>query len=181
VAASRHQTRNSLSCTLSRPSQRKEQLAEIRNAAPQFCRWTDSHLALCTSPVRMSSSDSTPLFGKRPSPASHPGGAGARPDHPILMSPVKHTAHGFPSPRRLIVKFLHRWIVQRRRRDPKTSVNRLDLQALHRVRDRLVGQRTGVINQIRAFLLERGMTSSKSDPQGSEGAVCIPRVRPDPK
>jgi hypothetical protein len=27
--------------------------------------------------------------------------------HPILMSPVKHTAHGFPSPRRLIVKFLH--------------------------------------------------------------------------
>ena len=25
----------------------------------------------------------------------------------ILMSPVKHTAHGFPSPRGLIVKFLH--------------------------------------------------------------------------
>jgi hypothetical protein len=23
--------------------------------------------------------------------------------------------------------------------------------------------------------------SNKSDPQGSEGAVCIPRVRPDPK
>jgi hypothetical protein len=35
------------------------------------------------------------------------GGAGARPDHPILMSPVKHAAHGFPSPRGLIVKFLH--------------------------------------------------------------------------
>src|SRR5438552_4500762 len=33
----------------------------------------------------------------------------------------------------------------------------LDLQALHRVRHRLVGQRTGVINQIRAFLLERGI------------------------
>jgi transposase len=33
----------------------------------------------------------------------------------------------------------------------------LDLQALHRIRDRLVGQRTGVINQIRAFLLERGI------------------------
>src|SRR6202166_3755233 len=33
----------------------------------------------------------------------------------------------------------------------------LDLQALHRVRERLVGQRTGVINQIRAFLLERGI------------------------
>jgi transposase len=33
----------------------------------------------------------------------------------------------------------------------------LDLQALHRVRQRLVRQRTGVINQIRAFLLERGV------------------------
>src|ERR687884_2014388 len=33
----------------------------------------------------------------------------------------------------------------------------LDLQALHRVRDRLVSQRTGVVNQIRAFLLERGI------------------------
>jgi transposase len=31
------------------------------------------------------------------------------------------------------------------------------LQALHRVRERLVGQRTGIINQIRAFLLERGV------------------------
>ena len=33
----------------------------------------------------------------------------------------------------------------------------LDLQALHRVRERLVSQRTGIINQIRAFLLERGV------------------------
>ena len=33
----------------------------------------------------------------------------------------------------------------------------LDLQALHRVRQRLISQRTGVINQIRAFLLERGL------------------------
>src|ERR1700733_8928289 len=37
------------------------------------------------------------------------------------------------------------------------TTDQLDLQALHRVRDRLVGQRTGVINQIRAFLLERGI------------------------
>ena len=36
--------------------------------------------------------------------------------------------------------------------------DQLDLQALHRVRDRLVSRRTGVINQIRAFLLERGIT-----------------------
>jgi transposase len=33
----------------------------------------------------------------------------------------------------------------------------LDLQALHRVRERLISQRTGVIIQIRAFLLERGI------------------------
>jgi transposase len=31
------------------------------------------------------------------------------------------------------------------------------LQALHRVREQLVSQRTGIINQIRAFLLERGI------------------------
>jgi len=37
------------------------------------------------------------------------------------------------------------------------SVDQLDLQALHRVRERLVSQRTGIINQIRAFLLERGV------------------------
>ena len=35
------------------------------------------------------------------------------------------------------------------------TADQLDLQALHRVRERLVSQRTGVINQIRAFLLER--------------------------
>jgi transposase len=34
----------------------------------------------------------------------------------------------------------------------------MDLLALHRVRSRLVGQRTGMINQIRGFLIERGIT-----------------------
>jgi transposase len=37
------------------------------------------------------------------------------------------------------------------------TVEQLDLQALHRVRERLVSQRTGITNQIRAFLLERGI------------------------
>ena len=37
------------------------------------------------------------------------------------------------------------------------SVEQLDLQALHRVRSRLVRHRTAVINQIRALLLERGV------------------------
>src|SRR5204862_4650906 len=37
------------------------------------------------------------------------------------------------------------------------TADQLDLQALHRVRERLVSQRTGIINQIRAFLLERSI------------------------
>jgi transposase len=37
------------------------------------------------------------------------------------------------------------------------TVEQLDLPALHRVRERLVTQRTSIINQIRAFLLERGV------------------------
>ena len=37
------------------------------------------------------------------------------------------------------------------------TADQLDLQALHRVRERLVSQRTGIINQTRAFLLERGI------------------------
>ena len=41
---------------------------------------------------------------------------------------------------------------------PLKSSDQLDLQALHRVRSRLVGQRTAVINQIRGFLLECGIT-----------------------
>jgi transposase len=37
------------------------------------------------------------------------------------------------------------------------TADQLDLQALHRVRERLVSQRTGIINQNRAFMLERGI------------------------
>jgi len=37
------------------------------------------------------------------------------------------------------------------------TADQLDLQALHRVRERLVSQRTGIINQTRAFMLERGI------------------------
>src|SRR3954452_1573825 len=42
------------------------------------------------------------------------------------------------------------------------SEERLDLQTLHRERDRLVGQSTALINQLRAVLLERGVVA----PQG---------------
>jgi transposase len=37
------------------------------------------------------------------------------------------------------------------------TTDQLDLQALHRVRERFVSQRTGITNQIRAFMLERGV------------------------
>jgi transposase len=40
---------------------------------------------------------------------------------------------------------------------PTKTAGQLDLQALHRVRARLVRHRTAVINQIRALLLERGI------------------------
>ncbi len=40
---------------------------------------------------------------------------------------------------------------------PLKSAEQLDLQALHRIRSRLVTQRTAIINQIRGFLLERGL------------------------
>ncbi len=44
---------------------------------------------------------------------------------------------------------------------PTKTPEQLDLQALHRVRARLVGQRTAVINQIRCFVLERGIAVRK--------------------
>jgi transposase len=42
------------------------------------------------------------------------------------------------------------------------SQDQLDMQTLHRSRDRLVGERADLINQLRAILLERGMVA----PQG---------------
>ena len=67
------------------------------------------------------------------------------------------------------------------------SESQLDAQTLHRARDRLVGERTALINQLRAVLLERGITI----PQGrrkleqhleammvSDGAHALsPRIR----
>jgi transposase len=44
---------------------------------------------------------------------------------------------------------------------PIKTDEQLDLQALHRVRDRWVARRTAVMNQMRGFLLERGMTVRK--------------------
>jgi transposase len=66
------------------------------------------------------------------------------------------------------------------------SQEQLDMQTLHRARDRLVGERTALINQLRAILLERGIVV----PQGrgklerelailiddNQGASLSPRV-----
>jgi transposase len=41
------------------------------------------------------------------------------------------------------------------------SQDQLDMQTLHRSRDRLVGERTALINQLRAILLERGFVASQ--------------------
>src|SRR4249920_608131 len=41
------------------------------------------------------------------------------------------------------------------------SEAQLDMQSLHRARDRLVGERTALINQLRAVLLERGLVVSQ--------------------
>ena len=66
------------------------------------------------------------------------------------------------------------------------SETQLGMQSLHRARDRLVGERTALINQLRAILLERGITV----PQGrrklevyletllaEEGVPLSPRTR----
>jgi hypothetical protein len=44
---------------------------------------------------------------------------------------------------------------------PIKTEEQLDLQALHRVRERWVMRRTAVVNQIRSLLLERGLTVPK--------------------
>lgn len=67
------------------------------------------------------------------------------------------------------------------------SQDRLDTQTLHRVRERLVGERTALINQLRAILLERGFVVAQGrrklkeflaafmDDQNPEGVT--PRMR----
>jgi transposase len=41
------------------------------------------------------------------------------------------------------------------------SEDQFDMQSLHRARDRLSGERSALINQLRAILLERGITVPK--------------------
>ncbi|MDR6306681.1 transposase [Nitrobacter vulgaris] len=45
---------------------------------------------------------------------------------------------------------------------PKKSIEQQDIQALHRVRQRMVNHRTAVVSQIRGLLLDRGFAIGKS-------------------
>jgi transposase len=61
---------------------------------------------------------------------------------------------------------------------PIKTDDQLDLQALHRVRDRLVHRRTALINQIRGFLLDRGITFAKG-PANLRNQMPAVLERPD--
>ena len=52
---------------------------------------------------------------------------------------------------------------------PIKTEEQLDLQAVHRVRERWVMRRTAVVNQIRGLLLERGITLPKGRSHLEEG------------
>jgi transposase len=67
------------------------------------------------------------------------------------------------------------------------SEEQLDIQTLHRARDRLVGERTALINQLRAILLERGVRVAQGRRKleqhlaamldGDRDAAVSPRMR----
>jgi transposase len=60
---------------------------------------------------------------------------------------------------------------------PVKSDEQLDLQSLHRVRERWIMRRTAVVNQIRGLLLERGITLRKGRRYVDE---ALPRILADP-
>src|SRR5712675_3608822 len=60
---------------------------------------------------------------------------------------------------------------------PIKSDAQLDLQSLHRVRERWVMRRTAVVNQIRGLLLERGLTLPKGR---SHVDRMLPEILTDP-
>src|SRR5260370_20537737 len=60
---------------------------------------------------------------------------------------------------------------------PIKTDDQLDLQAIHRVRDRLISRRTAVINQLLAFLLERGLVFAKTPSKLRKNQVRLSRTR----
>ena len=59
------------------------------------------------------------------------------------------------------------------------SEAQLDMQTLHRARDRLVGERTALINQLRAILLERGHRRAAGTAQAGALRRCSAGRRRD--
>jgi len=59
---------------------------------------------------------------------------------------------------------------------PIKSDEQLDMQSLHRVRDRRVARRTSVVNQMRGLLLERGITLRKGR---RHAEACLPGILED--
>lgn len=62
------------------------------------------------------------------------------------------------------------------------SQDQLDMQSLHRVRSRLVGTRTNLINQLRAILLERGVTIAQGRrklERSVDALIADPEFMPD--
>ena len=59
---------------------------------------------------------------------------------------------------------------------PIKTDDQLDMQSLHRVRERWVMRRTAIVNQIRGLLLERGITLPKGR---SHVDVALPRILED--
>jgi transposase len=56
--------------------------------------------------------------------------------------------------------------------DSKSQVQP-DMQMLHRSRERLVAERTALINQLRAILLERGIVVPKGIGLGMRGNLVV--------
>jgi len=59
------------------------------------------------------------------------------------------------------------------------SEAQLDLQILHRARERLVGERTALINQLRAILLERGITVPQRRRKLEQYLAALPEPEDD--
>jgi len=53
------------------------------------------------------------------------------------------------------------------------SLDQLDMQTLHRARERLVGERTALMNQMRAILLERGIVVAKGKRKLAEALAAL--------
>ena len=84
--------------------------------------------------------------------------------HEVRLIPAQYVKPYVKTTRTTILtrkRLLRRWGRPRMRFVPVKSDDQLDLQSLHRVRERWVMRRTAVVNQIRGLLLEHGITLRK--------------------